>query len=94
MIYLVRGGDVATFRDPVKCFAPLEVIERLIEIRRLYGFPTSLSIENQEQLATALQAFGFDGYRLGKSQETIDFELYQSAIVPSGDMLSDSLKNH
>jgi len=85
---------VATFRDPVKCFAPLEVIERLLEIRRIYGFPISLCLENQEQLATALQAFGFDGYRLGKSQDTIDFELYQSAIVPSGDVLSDSLKNH
>lgn len=85
---------MATFRDPVKCFAPLEVIERLIEIRRIYGFSTSLCLENQEDLATALQAFGFDGYRLGKDQESIDFELYQSAIVPSGDVMSDSMKSH
>jgi len=24
---------MATYRDPVRCFAPLEVIERLLEIR-------------------------------------------------------------
>ena len=85
---------MATYRDPVKCFAPLEVLERLIEIRGLHGFHASLLIENQDHLATALEAFGFDGYRLGRVQEGLDLELYQSAIVPSGDVVSDSLQNH
>jgi hypothetical protein len=85
---------MATFRDPVLCFAPLEVIERLIEIRGMHGFPASLCLENQEQLATALQSFGFDGYRLGGCKSSLDFELYQSSIVPSGDAVSESAQSH
>ena len=29
---------MATYRDPVRCFAPLEVIERLLEIRVEAGY--------------------------------------------------------
>jgi hypothetical protein len=85
---------MATFRDPVRFFAPLEVIERLLEIRGIHGFPSYLSLEDQDQLATALQAFGFDGYKLGGSLKSLDFEHYQSSIVPSGDFISESPRSH
>ena len=29
---------MATYRDPIRCFAPLEVLERLLEIRAEAGF--------------------------------------------------------
>ena len=86
--------EMATFRDPVTCFAPLEVIERLIEIRGIHGFHASLLLENQEQLAQALGAFGFDGYQLGESDGVLDMDLYRSSIVPSGDSVRESARNH
>ena len=37
---------MATFKDPKLCFAPLEVVERLLEIRAELGFPETLAIDH------------------------------------------------
>jgi hypothetical protein len=51
---------MATYRDPVSCFAPLEVLERLLEIRAEAGFPPAVYLLSPDDLADYLDAFGFD----------------------------------
>ena len=53
---------MATYNDPVTCFAPLEIIERLLEIRAELGFAEVLFVDNSVDLAEFLDAYGFDVY--------------------------------
>ena len=38
--------NMATFKDPNQCFAPLEVIERLLAIRAEMGFTETLYLNH------------------------------------------------
>jgi len=49
---------MATYRDPARCFAPIEVIERLLEIRKEFGFSKSLYIPRSEDLTDILDTMG------------------------------------
>src|SRR5438270_4914968 len=46
--------DMATYKDPAQCFAPIEVIERLLEIRTELGFRQSLYLIRSEELTDIL----------------------------------------
>jgi hypothetical protein len=58
------AGNMATYRDPVTCFAPLEVIERLLEIRVEAGYTPAVYLLSPDDLADYLDAYGFDVYAL------------------------------
>ncbi len=60
---------MATYKDPVRCFAPLEVIERLLEIRSDLGFAEVLYVDNSVDLAEFLDAYGFDVYSFSTKSE-------------------------
>lgn len=84
---------MATYRDPVRVFAPLEMIERLLEIRSETGYTPSVFVSSSEDLATYLDAYGFDVYALSGA-ETFDFGHYQSPCAPNGDHIHESLTAH
>ncbi|NNE64976.1 MAG: hypothetical protein HKN33_00300 [Pyrinomonadaceae bacterium] len=76
---------MATYRDPIKIFAPLEVVERLLEIRAETGFSESLYIPDTLLLAEFLDAHGFDSYTFASDNMKIDYGRYSSPLVPGGD---------
>ena len=51
---------MATYKDPARCFAPLEVVERLLEIRAELGYPPAIYLLTPDDLATCLDAYGFE----------------------------------
>ncbi len=85
---------MATYQDPVKCFAPLEVIERLLEIRADFGFPEALYLDKSFELAEFLDAYGFDVYSFSMDNEKINYGDYRAAIVPGGDAVHCSMSVH
>lgn len=86
---------MATFNDPVKCFAPLEVIERLLEIRAELGYAEVIYLDSSIELVQFLDAFGFDVYALsGNPEEKLNFGHYRTPIVPGGDVVNSSLTGH
>lgn len=77
---------MATYRDPVRCFAPFEVLERLLEIRAEAGFAPAVYLLSLDDLADYLDAFGFDVYALSESEtgftsETITRRWLRAAIM-------------
>jgi len=91
-----KGIYMATFKDPIKCFAPLEVVERLLEIRADLGYTEAVYLNSSLELADFLDAFGFDVYAFSFSMkdEKINYCDYRSSIVPGGDALHLSLTAH
>jgi hypothetical protein len=85
---------MATFKDPTQCFAPLEVIERLLEIREELGFGKTLYIDRSEELTDFLDAFGFDIYAFSTDNKKINYGDYRSPVVPGGDIMHLSIKAH
>lgn len=85
---------MATFQDPVRCFAPLEVIERIIEIRSELGFTKAIYMPNSNELAGFLDAYGFDIYAFSIANEKINYGDYRSPLVPGGDSAHTSLTAH
>lgn len=85
---------MATFRDPDICFAPLEVIERLLEIRKDLGFSESLYMLESDQLADFLDSYGFDIYAFTSGNEKINYGDYRAPVVPGGDMHHLSATGH
>ena len=85
---------MATFKDPTRCFAPLEVVERLIEIRQELGYSKSIYLENVSELTDSLDAYGFDIYAFSTENEKINYGNYSTPVVPGGDNLHTSLKAH
>ena len=84
---------MATYRDPVRCFAPLEMVERLLEIRAEGGYPPSVFLVSSDDLATYLDAYGFDVYALTDA-EKFDFGRYRAPFAPGGDHAHSSLTAH
>lgn len=76
---------MATYQDPIKCFAPLEVVERLLQMRGDLGFTESLYLPNTSELADFLDAHGFDSYAFYSENKRMDYGVYRSPVVPGGD---------
>ena len=85
---------MATFKDPTQCFAPLEVVERLLEIRNELGFSETLYLTRTDELTDFLDSFGFDIYAFSVENKKINYGDYTTPVVPGGDNLHSSLKAH
>jgi hypothetical protein len=85
---------MATYRDPVRCFAPLEVIERLLEIRVEMGHTPTLFLHAPEDLAAFFDAYGFDVYTFSDAEAEFHFGKYRAPLVPGGDHAHSSLTAH
>ena len=85
---------MATFRDPDKCFAPLEVIERLLDIRKELGFSESVYLLESDQLTDSLDSYGFDIYAFTTRNEKINYGDYRAPVVPGGDTHHLSATGH
>lgn len=85
---------MATFRDPIRCFAPLEIIERLLEIRLELGYQNALYVDKSVDLVEFLDAFGFDVYAFSSKNEKINYGDYRAPIVPGGDNVHCSVTAH
>ena len=89
-----RRENMATYRDPVRCFAPLEVLERLLEIRAEAGYPPAVYLLSPDDLAAYLDAFGFDVYALSEAESEFHFGDYRAPLAPGGDHAHCSLTTH
>ena len=85
---------MATYQDPVQCFAPIEVLERLLEIRSELGFSKSIYMPSSTELMDYLDAYGFDTYAFSIENKEINYGDYRSQLVPGGDNFQSSLKTH
>ena len=85
---------MATYKDPAQCFAPLEVIERLLEIRADLGFSENLYLMRSEELTDFLDAYGFDIYAFSTKNVKINYGDYRTPVVPGGDLMHCSIKAH
>lgn len=85
---------MATFQDPIRCFAPIEVIERLLEIRADAGYPEAVYLDNSSELADCLDAYGFDIYVFTGKNEKLNYGDYRAPIVPGGDSIHCSITAH
>lgn len=87
---------MATFHDPVRCFAPLEVIERVLEIRAELGYAQTIYIPSPAELVDFFDAHGFDVYAFSTStaDEEINFGDYRSPLAPGGDNVHLSITAH
>ena len=85
---------MATFKDPSQCFAPLEVIERLLSIRAELGFTETLYLLRSEELTDFLDAYGFDAYAFSTNNDKINIEDISTPVVPGGENLHLSITAH
>ena len=85
---------MATFRDPSQCFAPLEVIERLLQIREELGFTKTLYLNRTDELTDFLDAYGFDVYAFSTGNDKINYDNYSTPVVPGGDNVHSSITAH
>ena len=85
---------MATYKDPIKCFAPIEIVERLIEIRAEAGFPEAIYLHSSLEIADHLDAYGFDVYAFSNDDEEINYGDYRAQFVPGGDNLHCSGTAH
>jgi hypothetical protein len=85
---------MATFRDPNQCFAPIEVIERLLEIRQELGFGKTLYLDRSQELTDFLDAYGFDVYVFTTGNKKINLDDFSTPVVPGGDNLHCSITAH
>ncbi len=85
---------MATFKDPDLCFAPLEVIERFLQIRKELGFAETVYINRSEEITDFLDAYGFDIYAFSIDNDKIDYGHYSTPVVPGGDNHHSSFTAH
>ena len=85
---------MATFREPNQCFAPIEVIERLLGIRAELGFSETLYLDRSQELTDFLDAYGFDIYAFSTANDKIDLDDASTPVVPGGDNLHCSFTAH
>ncbi|CAN5377334.1 hypothetical protein BH10ACI2_BH10ACI2_21970 [soil metagenome] len=85
---------MATFKDPDQCFAPLEVIERLLQIRAELGFTETVYVVHSEELTDFLDAYGFDIYAFSTDNDKINYDDYSTPVVPGGDNHHCSITAH
>ena len=85
---------MATYQDPTKCFAPLEVVERLLEIRAELGYGETIYLDSSQELTDFLDAYGFDIYAFSTGNKKINYGDYRTPVVPGGDLVHTSLTAH
>jgi hypothetical protein len=86
---------VASFRDPARTFAPIEVLERLLQITEYYGHEPALYISSGDDLATYLDSFGFDIYSLtADTRATFNTAASSALILPNGSRSHESVTAH
>jgi hypothetical protein len=85
---------MATYKDPVRCFAPIEVVERLLEIRAEAGCAPNVYLETPRDLVACLDAYGFDVYAFSDTDAALNFGDYRSPLAPGGDRAHSSLTAH
>ncbi|MEZ5422212.1 MAG: hypothetical protein R2682_03870 [Pyrinomonadaceae bacterium] len=85
---------MASFKDPKLSFSPIEVIDRLLEIRGELGFAETLYIDRSAELTDFLDAFGFDVYAFSTKNEKIELDVTSTPVVPGGDTLHTSVTGH
>ena len=76
---------MATYRDPVRTFAPLEVIERLLEIRVEAGYEPTIFVPAENDLTAYFDAYGFDVYAFSQPEAEFHYGRYRAALAPGGD---------
>ena len=74
---------MATFKDPVRCFAPMEVIERLLEIRAESGYMEAVYLHDSKELADCLDAYGFDIYAFSTEHKIINYGAFSDNLKGS-----------
>lgn len=87
---------MATYRDPVRVFAPLEIVERLLEIRADAGFTPAIFLRSADDLVTYFDAYGFDVYSFNSTESESEFRFgdYRAPLAPGGDHAHESLTAH
>ena len=85
---------MATYKDPTRCFAPLEVIERLLEIRVEAGFRPVVYLQSPDDLADYFDALGFDSYAFTETETGFHFGDYRAPLAPGGDHAHNSMTAH
>ncbi len=85
---------MATYRDPVRVFAPLEVVERLLEICADAGYSAVIFLRSSDDLADYFDAYGFDVYSFSDAEAEFRFGDYRAPCAPGGDYAHSSLTAH
>lgn len=85
---------MASFKDPDLCFAPLQVVERLLQIRAELGFSETLYLMRSEELTDFLDAYGFDIYAFSTENDRINYDHRSTPVVPGGDNIHSSVTAH
>ncbi len=88
------GLAVATYKDPCRVFAPLEVLERVLEIREAAGYAPVIFLCVSDDMAAYLDAYGFDVYAFAKSATEFPYGCYHAPLVPGGDHAHSSATAH
>jgi hypothetical protein len=76
---------MATYRDPVRMFAPLEIIERLLEIRAEAGHQPVVYLAAEDELTAYFDAYGFDAYAFAEPEAEFHYGRYRAPLAPGGD---------
>ncbi len=86
---------MATYRDPARVFAPLEVIERLLEIRAEAGHTPVIFLRKADDLVAYFDAYGFDVYSFDDAAEAeFRYGRYRAPLAPGGDHAHESPTAH
>ncbi len=85
---------MATYRDPARVFAPLEIIERLLEIRAEAGFAPAIFLRSADDLVAYFDAYGFDVYTFTDYEADFDYGKYRAPLAPGGDHAHESVTAH
>ncbi|MFL6208360.1 MAG: hypothetical protein ACJ74W_05890 [Pyrinomonadaceae bacterium] len=76
---------MATYRDPVRVFAPLEIIERLLEMRADAGYVPAVFMHAENDLTAYFDAYGFDVYAFSEPEAEFNYGRYRAPLAPGGD---------
>lgn len=86
---------MATYRDPARVFAPLEIIERLLEIRAEAGHTPVIFLRTADDLVAYFDAYGFDVYSFDDTSEAeFRYGRYRAPLAPGGDIAHESPTTH
>lgn len=69
------------------------MVERLLEIRHEFGFPATIFLRSSADLATCLDAYGFDVYSLNATEVEFHFGKYRAPCAPGGGYAHNLLKS-
>ncbi len=85
---------MATYRDPARVFAPLEIVERLLEIRAEAGYSPAIFLRSADDLVAYFDAYGFDVYSFTDVEAGFDYGKYRAPLAPGGDHAHESVTAH